>query len=127
MRRTPLKRRTPLSPGAPLRRQTSLSRGTSLRRRARGVARDLYEQVLARDGGCIARGLVPQVSCMGRIDPHHRLMRSQGGKDSLDNLISVCRAHHDWIHAHPARSYDLDLLRHPDRSTQRSEEDSCGN
>jgi hypothetical protein len=39
-------------------------------------------------------------------------MRSQGGKDTLDDLIAVCRSHHDWIHAHPARSYEIGLLRH---------------
>lgn len=36
---------------------------------------------------------------------HHRLMRSQLGKDTPDNLLAVCRPCHDYIHAHPAESY----------------------
>lgn len=36
---------------------------------------------------------------------HHRLMRSQLGKDTPDNLLAVCRPCHDYIHQHPAESY----------------------
>jgi hypothetical protein len=129
VKRSPLKRKTPLRPGKGLsrgeglRRSSSLARRKAPKRRSRGVDPKLYEQVLLRDGGCVARGLVPEVACFGRIDPHHRLMRSQGGPDTAENLISVCRSHHDWIHGHPAKSYDLDLLRHRDRLTDRPEED----
>lgn len=104
----------------PLKRKTELKRGKPLKSKPKAVAKDIYAQVLARDGGCVARGLVPEVSCAGRIDPHHALMRSQGGQDTLEDMIAVCRRHHDWIHNHPARSYELGLLRHrrhPDTST----------
>lgn len=119
MKRTPLKRKTELKrTGAP-KPGTGLKRGTTnLKRKRKGVPTSVHQQVLARDGGCVARTLVPEVQCRGRIDPHHALMRSQGGKDTLDDLIAVCRAHHDHIHANPAQSYSLGLLRHPDRSTQ---------
>jgi len=30
--------------------------------------------------------------------PHHRKLRSQGGSNSVDNLISVCFTGHNWIH-----------------------------
>ena len=30
--------------------------------------------------------------------PHHILRRSQGGDDSDDNLLAVCKACHRWIH-----------------------------
>ena len=83
-----------------------------MKAKAKAVPKDVYQRVLARDGGCVARLLVPEVRCAGRIDPHHALMRSQGGKDTLEDLIAVCRAHHDYIHANPARSYELGLLRH---------------
>jgi hypothetical protein len=106
MKRSPLQRKTPLKQSAPLK------RGKPMKAKAKAVPKDVYQQVLARDGGCVARLLVPEVRCAGRIDPHHALMRSQGGKDTLEDLIAVCRAHHDYIHANPARSYELGLLRH---------------
>lgn len=33
---------------------------------------------------------------------HHRLRRSQGGTNDLENLLGLCRGCHDDIHAHPA-------------------------
>ena len=30
--------------------------------------------------------------------PHHRKMRSQGGSNSVDNLLDVCFTGHVWIH-----------------------------
>lgn len=106
MKRTPLKRKTELKRGEPIR------RGQPIKKRVKVVPKGIYAQVLARDGGCVARALVPDIRCHGRIDPHHALMRSQGGQDTLEDMIAVCRAHHDWIHANPARSYELGLLRH---------------
>ena len=106
MKRSPLQRKTELRRGQPIR------RGKALRSKPKPVPKDVYAQVLARDGGCVARLLVPEIGCSGRIDPHHALMRSQGGKDTLEDMIAVCRAHHDWIHANPARSYELRLLKH---------------
>ena len=37
----------------------------------------------------------------GRLDLHHKLRRSQGGPDSLANLVSVHRVCHRYIHEHP--------------------------
>lgn len=44
------------------------------------------------------------------IHLHHRRLRSQGGKHEPANLLHVCRAHHDAIHANPERSYCLGWL-----------------
>jgi 5-methylcytosine-specific restriction endonuclease McrA len=44
------------------------------------------------------------------LEAHHRMMRSQGGPDTLENLIATCPGHHDQIHAHPEDSYRLGLL-----------------
>ena len=115
----PLRRLTPLRTRSTLKRTKSLERtalGDQLRRSSRkrkalGVPKPIRDQVLARDQGCRALRLVPEIRCFGPIDPHHVLRRSQGGKDTVENLIAVCRAHHDWIHQHPAKSYSLDLLR----------------
>lgn len=30
--------------------------------------------------------------------PHHRKFRSQGGSNSVDNLLNVCWTGHNWIH-----------------------------
>jgi hypothetical protein len=113
-RLTPLRARSTLKRSAPLERSTPLARQlrrTTGKRKALGVPSDIKAQVLARDAGCRASRLVADVRCWGPVDPHHVLRRSQGGPDTVDNLIAVCRAHHDWIHQHPARSYDLGLLR----------------
>lgn len=44
-----------------------------------------------------------------RIRPvtlHHRLRRSQGGKNTLTNVVGVCPPCHERIHANPAQSYE---------------------
>lgn len=33
------------------------------------------------------------------VDPHHRIYRSQGGHDVPENLVWLCRACHDDVHA----------------------------
>ena len=106
MKRTPLRRYTPLKAKTPLKRGEPIKRT-----RGKPVPSSLYQQVLARDLGCKARDTVRQIRCFGRIDPHHILPRGRGGADTLENLVSLCRAHHDWVHDHPAESYDLGLLR----------------
>ncbi|MCM0606472.1 MAG: HNH endonuclease [Xanthomonadaceae bacterium] len=32
------------------------------------------------------------------LEVHHRLPVSEGGLNSLENLITLCSSHHDWIH-----------------------------
>jgi len=43
---------------------------------------------------------------------HHRLMRSHGGQHDADNLLHVCSPAHDYIHLHPAESYEAGWLLH---------------
>ena len=40
----------------------------------------------------------------GRLDPHHVIRRSQGGKDEVANLKSVHRTCHRQIHDSPAEA-----------------------
>lgn len=40
---------------------------------------------------------------------HHRLMRSQGGRHELVNLIDLCRGCHHYAH-HSSDRYDIGLL-----------------
>ncbi len=110
--------------GGPLRRNTPLKRSgfkqdrvseqlkrTRAKRKSLAVPKDVYEAVIARDAGCVARMVLP-FPCQGRIDPHHVHRRSQGGQDTMENLISLCRLHHSWVHDHPAESYELGFLKH---------------
>lgn len=79
-------------------------------KKTKPVPKDIYQDVLARDMGCRGAGLI-RIPCAGRIDPHHVKRRSQGGEDTLDNLISLCRAHHDWVHTHVVAAIELGLLK----------------
>lgn len=57
----------------------------------------MRKQVLARDAHkCRARGLG---GCIGPLDVHHWRLRSTGGEDIPQNLITVCRFHHQEMHA----------------------------
>ena len=91
--------------------RTPLKRTGIKRTKAKPVPKDIYQDVLSRDMGCRGAGVI-RIACQGRIDPHHIKRRSQGGEDTIDNLISLCRAHHDWVHQHPDESYQLGFLKH---------------
>lgn len=66
--------------------------------------------VRRRSGGrCEVRSPV----CSGVADQaHHRLRRSQGGKDTPDNLLDACTLCHRFIHHHPELAYDMGWLTH---------------
>ena len=65
-----------------------------------------------RDEGNCQRCLRPAT------DAHHRKVKGMGGtgdeetKYGLANLVSLCRPCHNYIHAHPAESYELGWLVH---------------
>lgn len=44
------------------------------------------------------RGLNCSVCLIVGVDPHHVKTRGAGGKDTLDNLMPLCREHHTEIH-----------------------------
>lgn len=54
-----------------------------------------------RDGGCVVCGMAP-------YDVHHRQRRREAGH-RIENLVALCRVHHDAAHAHPrlARAWGL--------------------
>lgn len=50
-------------------------------------------------------------NCTGQATHvHHRQLRSQGGPNTLDNLLDVCVHCHGVIHGNPAASYAAGLL-----------------
>jgi len=105
MKRSPLRRKTPL------RAKSSITR-TAMKVKPRRPMRPEFRQaVIKRDTSCRAEALWRDVPCSGAAHIHHVLMRSQGGKDTLEDCILVCSAHHEAIHANPERSYSLGLLR----------------
>lgn len=102
-------------------RRSPMKRGKPLKQRSdrRSAERDAYEaakfQAWSRDRGqCQAERKWPEIECKGRLDPHH--IASQGQYPELrcavDNLVVLCRAHHDAIHQDdPLRARQLGLLR----------------
>ena len=68
--------------------------------------------VLARDGRkCVRCG----ISVIGiRASIHHRKLRSQGGTDTPDCLVTLCGTGttecHGWVHANPAAARDAGWL-----------------
>ena len=93
----------------PLRRSAGLRPVSEVRRQRAAEREQVRQTVIARDGGCVARGLLPG-ACGGRLDPHE----PQRGANLLDpdQVLCVCRIHHGYLHEHPADSYELGLLAH---------------
>lgn len=65
----------------------------------------VVEQAMERDRRqCQAkvRGIVTEVRCWGPLDPHEIIPKSawRAGWLVLDNIIILCRAHHDWTEEH---------------------------
>ena len=51
--------------------------------------------------------------CTGEVEhTHHRKLRSAGGSHDPRNLLGVCHACHDFIHANPELSYEHGWLLH---------------
>lgn len=94
MKRTPLRRRTPLR----------------IRRGPNRLWRMARREVESRaNGWCEVR--VDGV-CEGRgCHAHHILLRSAGGADDPSNLAWTCAPCHGHIHDHPAWSYEHGWLR----------------
>lgn len=61
---------------------------------------ELRERVLRRDGyTCQAAVRGYQHVCAGNLHVHHIVLRSQGGRDHPDDLITVCASAHHHIHS----------------------------
>lgn len=90
LRRTPLLRRTGLSPGTkPLRRSTKPIRASTPEHRA--SSRAFRQAVLLRDPVCRLCGVAPSV------DAHHILPKGRGGSDNPENGAGLDRKCHDYI------------------------------
>lgn len=98
MKRSPLRRRTPLHTRVPKPRPKPKPT-----RRATGPRwAALREVVLARAGHRCER--CGEGIRLATFECHHRRLRSQGGRDVVENLVAVCPDDHRWIHAHPTQA-----------------------
>ena len=70
-------------------------------------------EIRDRDGN---RCAYPACGWPQNLHVHHRVRRSQGGRDEPPNLITLCARHHQWVHANPyaAKRKGLLLSRHTD-------------
>jgi hypothetical protein len=110
VKRTPLKRKTPLRAKRGMVRVPLRAKG----RRSAGWNRSRQWTLDRAHGRCEA--LVHE-DCTKRAEHvHHILMRSQGGSDDPANLLACCHLCHHWIHHHPALSYRLGFLAHREAS-----------
>lgn len=79
----------------------------SVKRMPLAVAAAVYERA-----GDDCEASIPTI-CTGAVEQlHHRKLRSQGGEHTEENLVGICAACHNWIHAHPKWAYAGDLLVH---------------
>lgn len=90
-------------------------RRVSEKRAERRGERDLaVDRAFAREGWrCVARDLVVDLDCRGQLDAHEIVPRSAwaDGVYDPDNIVPVCRAHHDWITNHESEAHALGLHR----------------
>jgi HNH endonuclease/Domain of unknown function (DUF222) len=82
---------------------TGKGRPLDLGRRSRTVGRKLRRHVLHRDGGCTVEGCYSRY----RLEVHHVVPWSHGGRTDADNLITLC-----WFHHHvSAHREGLQIIR----------------
>ena len=89
MKRSPLKRTTPLrakSPWRPVRRP--LPRESAKHRAQRRRRKEVEAEVLERDGGCVAAELVPSIACRGALVVHEPPQRSVVPGSHLDPQVN---------------------------------------
>lgn len=109
-----------------------MKRGTPLRqvsdkRAAENREREKAKTVVRQRarGGCEARTAIASVTgiseCSGPFDFHEVLTRARGGSiTDPENILMVCRRHHDWITENPLSAAGLGLVRNSWDAPRRS-------
>ena len=71
--------------------------------------------VLARDAESCqahAHGFDTATECAGRLHLHHKRLRSQGGRDTTGNIVTICELHHTRAHSQiRAEAEAADIIR----------------
>ena len=97
-----------------LQRKTRINSVSKKRANTAPMWAEVKRFVLERDGHtCQAQKVFPHV-CDGPLDPSHTIPVSRAPERRLDaeNVLTVCRVAHDWIHANPDAATRLDLMGH---------------
>lgn len=113
----PLRRTTPLQvePGKVRdweRRSRKALPAQSEKRKAEKPRRDEVRRIVfERDGGCQARGILPG-RCWRVMDAHEVQSRGRrpGGHLDPENVITLCRGHHEWVTNHSEEAEALGFL-----------------
>lgn len=122
MRRSgPPQRKTPLKTNVDQvrrwqdRTRKAIPQESAKRKAERPIRAEVRAQVIARDGGCRARGIAPG-RCEGRpgrapLEVHEVQGRGvrPGGHLDPENCLALCPGHHDWVTTHPAEALELGL------------------
>ncbi len=85
--------------------RTELKRSSRIRTRRRRTNPAVVAQLFER-----SHGICEICHSSPAVHPHHKRMRSQGGKDELANLLHVCGWCHSMIHEKPALAYEQGWL-----------------
>lgn len=97
MRRTPLRRKTPMRPPA---RPVKKSKNRRVPKPDAEFWQGQRAAIAARAGGRCER-CGRDLNQTG-LEAHHRKLRSQGGAHGVENLAALCPEDHRWCHEHPA-------------------------
>ncbi|MDE1904863.1 MAG: hypothetical protein KGH75_00245 [Rhodospirillales bacterium] len=73
---------------------------------------EVREAVFARDGRrCRLAPFFPDTPCGGRLTYHHVVKAGQGGAYTVENGITACVIHNDYIEDHPDEAKALGLTK----------------
>lgn len=118
LKRTALKRSEVPLKRTPLKRSERPTRLAARSKKAIAKQPERVRVVAAaweRDGGrCRAELVVPFLRCGGVLDVHELVPRSTypGGELDLDNVICICRIHHEWVGDNPRAAHAVGLHRY---------------
>jgi len=105
VKRTPLKRKTPLARGGRV-------NPVSAKRREENAERRKVVERMVQQRGPICQAQVPDICFNLAVDAHEVLPRGRGGSiTDPKNILLVCRRCHEWIGANPREATERGLLR----------------
>ena len=128
MKRTELKRKTPLRSSGAIQRKEPMKRnqirrtglmGKPVRQKQSAKVRKFAHELdaitpalMERAGGrCEARIVLVCGTGPATAHRHHKRLRTDPAcTNTLDCLLYICQACHDWIHGHPKEAKELGLL-----------------
>lgn len=105
-----LARRTPLARSSTPLRRTRIRPISRKRAAARDERAEIREQVFARDRHRCLLSTYGVGPCSGRLTPHHLRKEGQGGPYTVDNLLTLCSIHNDWVEDVPDLAWALGLV-----------------